>query len=290
MNFIIVTGMSGAGKSSAIKFFEDMGYYCVDNLPPTLISSFAELIVPQQDKLSKVVLGIDIRGGILFDDLFSSLHDLKSSGHSYEIVFFDCSESELIKRYKETRRLHPLARGERIEEGVQREREILKEIKSKAHHIIDTSYMLPKDTKEVLFKMYNEQKTFNSLMITIISFGFKYGMPTDADLVYDVRFAPNPYYIPEMRPLTGNDTIVKDYVLQFEVTQIFLSKLKDMITFLIPNYMQEGKNQLVIAIGCTGGKHRSVTIANALGKFLQDEGNSVVMQHKDIDKDSKRGK
>ncbi|MDF2614766.1 MAG: rapZ [Clostridia bacterium] len=290
MNFIIVTGMSGAGKSSAINFFEDMGYYCVDNLPPTLITNFAELIVPQKDKLSKVVLGIDIRGGVLFKDLFSSLHDLKSSGHTYEIVFFDCSDAELIKRYKETRRLHPLARSERVEEGIQRERAILKEMRSKAHHIIDTSYMLPKDTKEVLYKMYSEQKAFNSLMITIVSFGFKYGMPIDADLVYDVRFAPNPYYIPEMRPHTGNDDIVKNYVMQFEVTQLFLSKLKDMISFLIPNYMQEGKNQLVIAIGCTGGKHRSVTIANALYKFIQDEGHTVMIQHRDIDKDSKRGK
>ncbi|MDF2877067.1 MAG: rapZ [Clostridia bacterium] len=290
MNFIIVTGMSGAGKSSAINFFEDMGYYCVDNLPPTLITHFAELIAPQREKLSKVVLGIDIRGGVLFSDLFSSLHDLKSGGHTYEIVFFDCSDAELIKRYKETRRLHPLARSERVEEGIQRERDILTEMRSKAHHIIDTSYMLPKDTKEVLFRIYSEEKAFNSLMVTIVSFGFKYGMPADADLVYDVRFAPNPYYIPEMRPFTGNDEIVKNYVMQFEVTQIFLSKLKDMISFLIPNYMQEGKNQLVVAIGCTGGKHRSVTIANALNKFLQNEGYSVVIQHRDIDKDSKRGK
>lgn len=290
MNFIIVTGMSGAGKSSAIKFFEDMGYYCVDNLPPTLIPNFAELIAPQKEKLSKVVLGIDIRGGVLFSDLFSSLYDLKSSGHTYEILFFDCSDQELIKRYKETRRLHPLARSERVEEGIQREREILKEMRSKAHHIIDTSYMLPKDTKEVLFKIYSEEKAFNSLMITILSFGFKYGMPIDADLVYDVRFAPNPYYITDLRPYTGNDERVKNYVMQFEVTQIFLAKLKDMIAFLIPNYMQEGKNQLVIGIGCTGGKHRSVTIANALYKFLQDEGHTVMVQHRDIDKDSKRGK
>ncbi len=282
--------MSGAGKSSAIKFFEDMGYYCVDNLPPTLIGNFATLIAQQQESISKVVLGIDIRGGILFEDLFSSLHDLKAEGHTYEIVFFDCGDTELIKRYKETRRLHPLARNERIEEGIEKEREILKEIKSKAHHIIDTSYMLPKDTKEILFKIYSEQKAFNSLMITIVSFGFKYGMPIDADLVFDVRFTPNPYYIPEMRPYTGNDNIIKDYVLQFEVTQLFLGKLKDMISFLVPNYMQEGKNQLVIAIGCTGGKHRSVTIANALYKYLQHEGQSVIIQHRDIDKDSKRGK
>lgn len=290
MNFIIVTGMSGAGKSSAINFFEDMGYYCVDNLPPTLIKSFAELIVAQQNKLSKVVLGIDTRGGGLFADLFTSLQELVESGHTYEIIFFDCSDAELIKRYKETRRLHPLARSERIEEGIIREREILKEIKEKAHHIIDTSYLLPKDTRGVLYKIYCEEKAFDSMMITIVSFGFKYGIPIDADLVFDVRFAPNPYYIQEIRPFTGNDAIVSDYVMQFEVTQEFLAKLQDMVSFLIPNYKKEGKNQLVVAIGCTGGKHRSVTLANALYDFLQKKGHTVIKQHRDIEKDSKRGK
>ena len=290
MNFVIVTGMSGAGKSSAINCFEDMGYYCVDNLPPTLIKSFAELIVSQQNKLSKVVLGIDTRGGSLFADLFTSLNELQKSGHTYEIVFFDCSDAELIKRFKETRRLHPLARSERIEEGIERERRILREIKEKANHIIDTSYMLPKDTRGVLYKIYCEDKAFDSLMITIVSFGFKYGIPIDADLVFDVRFAPNPYYIPEMRPHTWNESIVSDYVMQFEVSQTFLIKLQDMITFLIPNFKKEGKNQLVIAIGCTGGKHRSVTLANALYDYLQNEGHTVIKQHRDIEKDSKRGK
>lgn len=290
MNFIIVTGMSGAGKSSAINFFEDMGYYCVDNLPPTLIKSFADLIVAQENKVSKVVLGIDTRGGGLFVDLLDTLQELVEYGHTYEILFFDCSEVELIKRYKETRRLHPLARGERIEEGIRKEQEILREIKEKASHIIDTSYLLPKDTRGVLYKIYCEEEAFDSLMITIVSFGFKYGIPIDADLVFDVRFAPNPYYIPEMRPCTGNDPIVRDYVMQFDVTKEFLEKLQDMTSFLIPNYKKEGKNQLVIAIGCTGGKHRSVTLANALHDFLQKKGHTVIKQHRDIEKDSKRGK
>ena len=290
MNFIIVTGLSGAGKSSAINCFEDMGYYCVDNLPPTLIKSFAELIVSQQQKLAKVVLGIDTRGGSLFGDLFANLQELTNSGHTYEIVFLDCSDAELIKRYKETRRLHPLARSERIEEGIEKERHILKEIKEKANHIIDTSYMLPKDIKAVLYRIYCEDKVFDSLMVTIVSFGFKYGMPIDADLVFDVRFAPNPYYIEDMRPHTGNEALVRDYVMQFEVSQTFLEKLKDMITFLLPNYKKEGKNQLVIAIGCTGGKHRSVSLANELYDYLQNEGHAVIKQHRDIEKDSKRGK
>ncbi len=290
MNFIIVTGMSGAGKSSAINFFEDMGYYCVDNLPPTLIKSFADLIVAQENKVSKVVLGIDTRGGGLFADLLECLQELIEGGHTYEILFFDCSDIELIKRYKETRRLHPLARSERIEDGIIKEREILKEIKEKANHIVDTSYLLPKDTRGVLYKIYCQEKGFDSMMITIVSFGFKYGIPIDADLVFDVRFAPNPYYISEMRPLTGNDKLVSDYVMQFEVTQEFLTKLQDMIGFLIPNYKKEGKNQLVIAIGCTGGKHRSVTLANALYDFLHEKGHTVIKQHRDIEKDSKRGK
>lgn len=290
MNFIIVTGMSGAGKSSAINFFEDMGYYCVDNLPPTLIKSFAELIVAQQNKVSKVVLGIDIRGGSLFTDLYNNLEELTEYGYTYEILFFDCSDAEIIKRYKETRRLHPLARNERIEEGIAKERAILKQIKEKADHIIDTSYLLPKDTRGVLYKIYCKQEDFDSMMITIVSFGFKYGIPTDADLVFDVRFAPNPYYNAEMRPFTGNDKIISDYVMSFDVTKQFLAKLEDMVGFLIPHYKNEGKNQVVVAIGCTGGKHRSVTIANALYNYLQKKGHTVIKQHRDIEKDSKRGK
>lgn len=288
MNFIIVTGMSGAGKSTAIKFFEDMGYYCVDNIPPSLIVNFAELISMHAEKYKNVVLGIDIRGGILFSELFSSLCQLKQAEHSYEIIFFDCSDQVLIQRYKETRRLHPLARNERIEEGIQKEREILKEIKMKANYIIDTSKLLTKETRELLYNIYSKQDKFNNLMITIVSFGFKYGLPIDSDLVFDVRFAPNPYYIPEMRPFTGNDAVIRDYVMQFEESQVFLEKLTDMIDFLLPNYSKEGKNQLVIAIGCTGGKHRSVTIANHLYDHLKAKGHAVNIQHRDIDKDSKR--
>lgn len=290
MEFIIVTGMSGAGKSTAIKHFEDIGYYCVDNLPPTLIPNFAELITDKKHSYDKVVLGIDIRGGTLFEDLFSSLQKLEYSGFHFKILFFDCQDDVLIKRYKETRRMHPLARNERIHEGIEKEREILKHVKAKADYIIDTTHILPKDVKEVLNKIYNEKAEFKNLMITILVFGFKYGMPIDVDLVYDVRFAPNPYYIPEMRPLTGNEAVIKNYVLRFDVTKEFIIKLEDMIDFLIPHYMKEGKNQLVIGIGCTGGKHRSVVIGNELCKHLQEQGNSVTIQYRDIDKDNKRGK
>lgn len=290
MEIIIVTGMSGAGKSTAIKHFEDIGYYCVDNLPPALIPNFAELITDKKHSYDKVVLGIDIRGGTLFEDLFSSLQKLEYSGFYFKILFFDCQDDVLIKRYKETRRLHPLARNERIHEGIEKEREILKHVKSKADYIIDTTHILPKDVKEVINKIYNEKAEFKNLMITILVFGFKYGMPIDVDLVYDVRFAPNPYYIPEMRPLTGNEAVIKNYVLRFDVTKEFLAKLEDMIDFLIPHYVKEGKNQLVIGIGCTGGKHRSVVIGNELCKHLQEQGNTVTIQYRDIDKDNKRGK
>lgn len=290
MEFIIVTGMSGAGKSTAINFFEDIGCYCVDNLPPMLIPNFAELIYVKKDTHHKVVLGIDIRGGILFDDLFKGLNALQEMGHSYEIIFFDSEDETLIKRYKETRRLHPLAKTERLQEGIEKERAILSNVKDKANYIIDTTHILPKDIRDVLYKIYEDHKDFQSLMITILVFGFKYGMPLDADLVYDVRFAPNPYYIPEMRPLTGNDAVIKEYVMQFDVTKTFVTKLEDMIDFLIPHYTQEGKNQLVIAIGCTGGKHRSVVIGNELYKYLRQKNQAVTIQYRDIDQDSKRGK
>lgn len=290
MEFIIVTGMSGAGKSTAIKFFEDIGCYCVDNLPPMLIPNFAELIGTKEYRENKVVLGLDIRGGILFEDFFRGLEALQEMGHTYEIIFFDSEDQALIKRFKETRRLHPLAKTERLHEGIEKEREILKEVKNKANYIIDTTHILAKDTREVLYKIYSQDKPFQSLMITILIFGFKYGVPLDADLVFDVRFAPNPYYIPEMRPLTGNDAVIKEYVMKFDVTQKFIAKLKDMTDFLIPYYMQEGKNQLVIAIGCTGGKHRSVVIGNELYQHLKQSDIAVTIQYRDIDQDSKRGK
>ncbi|MGL4738877.1 MAG: RNase adapter RapZ [Cellulosilyticaceae bacterium] len=290
MELLIVTGMSGAGKSTAIKYFEDLGYYCIDNLPPMLMPHFVELIEGKNQLYDKVVLGIDIRGGILFDDLFVSLKKVELKGYAYEIVFFDCDDDTLIKRYKETRRLHPLARNERINEGIQKEREILREVKNRANYIIDTTYLLPKDVKTILQDAMVKKSDFKNLMITIVVFGFKYGIPIDADLVYDVRFIPNPYYIPEMRPLTGNDEIIKKYVMEWEVTEKFLEKLKDMVGFLVPYYIQEGKNQLVIGVGCTGGKHRSVVIANELADFLQKSGNMVTIQHRDIDKDQKRGK
>lgn len=289
MRLVMVTGMSGAGKSSAMKMLEDTGYYCVDNLPVQLISTFAHLISESKGDIDKAVMGIDIRNEQYFDALDSELDKLKKMGISCEILFLECSDEVLIKRYKETRRQHPLSGGGRVDQGIREERERLEFIKKRADYIIDTSQLLIRELKNELTKIFVNNEDYNNLFITVLSFGFKYGVPTDVDLVFDVRFLPNPYYIPELKPLTGNDKEIQDYVLGFDVTHEFLSKLKDMISFLIPNYVLEGKNQLVIGIGCTGGKHRSVTLANELYHMLKDRKEcGVKIEHRDIFKDGVR--
>jgi len=288
MQFVILTGMSGAGKSTVLKFLEDIGFFCVDNLPPSLITKFIELCSKPGTEINQVALGIDIRGGKLFDDLFTCLSEIKNENHNFKILFLDASDEVLLKRFKESRRNHPLAKGERLISGIKTERELLCNVKKKADYIIDTSYMLSRQLKEKINDIFIENKDFDSLMITVLSFGFKYGIPKDSDLVFDVRFIPNPFYVNELKLLTGNDAPVRNYVMSYDESQVFLSKLNDMIDFLIPNYIKEGKNQLVIAIGCTGGKHRSVTLANELYYALQKSGHSAVINHRDIDKDSKR--
>ena len=290
MRFVLVTGMSGAGKSTVLKFFEDMSFFCVDNLPPALIPKFAELCFEQDGEIDKVAMGIDIRGGKLFTDLFKTLSSLKQGGYDFEILLLDASDTTLIKRYKETRRTHPLSKGGSIEEGIKKEREILQDVKKNATYIIDTSNILVRELKEQINHIFVDNKKFESLIITVGSFGFKYGIPIDSDLVFDVRFLPNPFYIQELKELTGNDAPVYDYVMSFEESNIFLDKLTDMIKFLIPQYIKEGKNQLVISIGCTGGKHRSVTLANALYKNLKEDGHSIILKHSDIEKDSRHKK
>lgn len=286
MKFVIVTGMSGAGKTTVLKFLEDIGFFCIDNLPPVLISKFSQLCFEQDGSIDKVALGIDIRGGKLFGDLFKGLEDLKNDGYDYEILYLDASDSTLIKRYKETRRTHPLSRGGSIETGIGKERAMLAEVRKKATYIIDTSSILTRDLREKISDIFKDNEKFDSLIIKVCSFGFKYGIPMDSDLVFDVRFLPNPYYIPELKELTGNDSPVSDYVMSFQESKAFLDKLDDMLEFLIPMYIKEGKNQLVISIGCTGGKHRSVTLTNELFKIL-DKKHSVIINHNDIEKDSK---
>ena len=282
--------MSGAGKTSVLKFLEDINFFCVDNLPPALLPKFAELCYEQEGEIERVAMGIDIRGGRLFNDLFEVLSDLQAKGYEYEILFLDASDEVLIKRYKETRRSHPLSRNGSIQEGIVKEREMLRDVKTKATYIIDTSQALTRQLKEQINGIFVENKKHENLVITIQSFGFKYGIPTDSDLVFDVRFLPNPFYIQELKELTGNDEPVSSYVMQFEESQTFLQKLVDMVEFLIPLYIKEGKNNLVISIGCTGGKHRSVTLANALYAALGQDKHTMLLQHHDIEKDARHKK
>lgn len=285
MRFVIVTGLSGAGKSHTIRAMEDWGYFCVDNLPPKLIPTFAELCNRPDTNIDKVALVVDIRGGIFFDDLRQILQDMKNKRYPYEILFLDTSDEVLIKRYKETRRKHPLAFDDRVSIGIMQERQKLEPIKKLASEIIDTSDLSPKDLKVKLRKIYLHDNERSGLLINIISFGYKYGIPLDVDLVFDVRFLPNPFYNEKLRPYTGNDKEVQKFVLKYSQTTKFIKKLEDMLKFLIPYYIEEGKSQLVVAIGCTGGQHRSVTIANVLHMLLQKVGQWTVVEHRDINKD-----
>lgn len=282
MRFVVVTGMSGAGKLTAQKMLEDMGYYCVDNLPVQLIVKFAELLYDSER--DKVALGIDVRADQSFDEVKQALDEIKEKGYGYEMLFLDASNKTLLKRYKESRRNHPLSMGGRVEEGIDRERMILEETKANADYVIDTSHLLTRELREELENIFIKNENYKSLMVNITSFGFKHGILQDADLVFDVRFLPNPYYVDELKQKTGNDKEVQDFVLQFEETEVFLNKIKDLLDFLIPNYIKEGKNQLVIGVGCTGGKHRSVTLANEIYKALKedDQEYGVTLNHRDI--------
>lgn len=284
MRFVIITGMSGAGKSSALKTLEDNNYFCVDNLPIELILKFAELTFSDKNSNDKnVALGIDIRSGQALSELDYILDKMKKSGYHYEILFLDANDDVLIKRFKETRRAHPLTPEGRVDEGIVNERKQLEFLRKQADYIIDTSTLLIHELRMEIEKIFVENKEYKNLFVTILSFGFKYGIPVDADLIFDVRFMPNPYYIDELKYKTGNDDEVKEFVMSSEVSQKFLDKLYDMIKFLIPNYVKEGKNQLVIGVGCTGGKHRSVTVANMLYDRLSEDKNlGIKVAHRDI--------
>ena len=287
MRFVIVTGMSGAGKSTALKMLEDMGYFCVDNLPIPLLPRFVEMFSEPEEEVKKVALGLDVRGGQDFSGLKDVLDDMDEREIHYEILFLDAQDDVLIKRYKETRRQHPLSGSGRVDTGIAREREKILFPKMRATYILDTSKLLTRELRIELEKIFVRGQRFLNLYITVMSFGFKYGIPQDSDLVFDVRFLPNPYYIDELKEKTGNDPEVQDYVMGSDKSRVFLEKLKDMVEFLIPNYILEGKNQLVISIGCTGGKHRSVTLANALYQMLEEQENyGVRIEHRDIGKDS----
>ena len=283
MRFVIVTGMSGGGKSTTLKMLEDMGFYCVDNLPVSLLEKFAELIIQPGTELTKVALGLDVRNGQSFMELPKILDRLAEMNISVDVLYLDASEKALIRRYKETRRMHPLSPEGRVEDGVAKEREMLEKIKPYSKYVIDTTNLLTRELKAQLDEIFVKDKAYNNLMVSVMSFGFKHGIPVDADLVFDVRFLPNPFYIEELKTKTGLDEEVRNYVMQFDEAGIFLDKIVDLLQFLIPNYIKEGKYSLVVAIGCTGGKHRSVTLAGELYDRLEKQGGcGLKLYHRDV--------
>jgi UPF0042 nucleotide-binding protein len=280
MEFIVVTGLSGSGKSQAMNCLEDLGYYCIDNLPPVLIKNFIKLVA-QDKKIKKVAFGIDIRGGEFFDDLKKGLKDLKKAGMNFKVLFLEASDEVLIRRYKETRRVHPLALDGSIPDGIAREREKLTDIRKEADYIVDTSNMKVAQLHEELRNLLSSEEA-TGFTITIQSFGYKHGIPLDADMVFDLRFIPNPYYLPSLRNLTGNSQKVRDYVMKTPQAQGFVEKVYTLIDELIPFYIKEGKAQLVVAFGCTGGQHRSVTMANVFTEMFRQAGRRVLTIHRDL--------
>ena len=284
MRFVIITGISGAGKNSVLKMLEDAEYFCVDNLPVQLIPKLAQLTVFEAKNIQKVALGVDVRSGDFLDQLPEILGELDEKRIEYEILFLECATDVLIKRYKETRHNHPLAGKGRVEEAIDEERRRTSFLKARADYIIDTTHLLVRELKTEIDKIFVNNSGYENFYLTILSFGFKYGIPVDADLVFDVRFLPNPFYIPELKPKTGNDQEVFEYVMSSKEAQIFLEKLEDMLRFLMPYYIIEGKNQLVVAIGCTGGQHRSVTLANAITRRLSDGKYGIKVEHRDVEK------
>ncbi|MBQ1902469.1 MAG: RNase adapter RapZ [Lachnospiraceae bacterium] len=290
MRLLLLTGMSGAGKNTAFKILEDLGYNCVDNLPVPLLKNFVELAFQESDE--RVAVGIDIRSGEHLNDLQDILSELKNDGKKVDILYLDAEDSVLLKRYKETRRLHPLSGTERIQAGIEQERKKIEFLKKEADYIIDTTYLLTRELRTELTRILEKDSNYKNINVVLMSFGYKYGIPQDADLVFDVRFLPNPYYDLELRPLTGNDEPIQNFVMKYQEAHQFIDKLEDLVRFLIPLYVGEGKNQLVICIGCTGGKHRSITLTNELFKRLDGADGSFGLKkiHRDIDKDRKRGK
>ncbi len=279
MKIAIITGLSGAGKTKAVECMEDLGYYCIDNLPPKLMKDFVSL---GGKDIRKAAFVMDIRGGEFFDDLNKAIEDMQSIGGNHKVVFLEASDEVLIRRYKESRRIHPVSKDGSIQDGITQERDKLSEIRKIADYIIDTSNMSPTQLKLELKKIFDTHEKVESLSINIMSFGYKNGIPLDSDIVFDVRFLRNPFYLSSMKHLTGNNRKVKEYVLKWPESKTFVDKIYDLIKFLIPYYLREGKSQLVIAFGCTGGQHRSVVLANEFNDILSKEGKRVVISHRDI--------
>lgn len=284
--FVIVTGLSGAGKTQAIRSLEDIGFFCVDNLPPKLIGKFAELCSQSREEINKIALVVDIRGGEFFEDLSGILGELAAANIKYEILFLEASDGTLIRRFKEVRRSHPLSPDGEVLQWIKEERSRLSYLRGRANKIIDTSEMSPSQLREEIISTFGEGSDKPKLHVTLISFGYKYGNPMDSDLVFDVRFLPNPHYVPEMKPLTGNEPLVRDYVLNSPVTSEFINKFFGFVDFLLPEYIKEGKTAIVMGVGCTGGRHRSVTVVNQLADYLREKNYRVKIRHRDINKNS----
>ena len=283
MRFVIITGLSGAGKSHVVRLLEDIGFYCVDNLPPMLLSTFAE-ICEKSEKMTQVALVMDARGGALFQALDENIEQLKQKGYPFELLFLEAQDEVLIRRYKESRRTHPLDANASMSEAIAMERKALEKVKKQATYIIDTSHLEPKQLDAQLMNLFASGDHQGKLNISVVSFGFKHGILLDADMVFDVRFLPNPFYIPELKEQTGLQSEVRDYVMQFPQSEIFLTQIKEMLMSLLGYFTEEGKSQLVIGIGCTGGKHRSVAFAQALGDYLLAQEERVVVRHRDIER------
>lgn len=285
IQFLIITGLSGAGKSNTMKVFEDLGFFCVDNLPPALVPKFAELCLTSDGRIRRAALAIDVRGGEFFDDLFTSLDHLEETGVEYQILFLDASDEVLVRRFEETRRKHPLAQAGGILEGIRAERERLQAVKERSDKIIDTTSLGVHDLRQEIMDTFVGGGREGTLMVGVVSFGYKYGIPLDADLMFDCRFLPNPHYVEALRPLPGDSPEVRRFVLSQPSTQEFMRRLIEMMDFLLPQYLDEGKAHLTVAIGCTGGKHRSVVLADDLGKYLEQRGFKVNLRHRDVRKE-----
>lgn len=282
LEFTIITGLSGAGKSEAIRCFEDMGYFCIDNLPPTLIPKVAELLSLPGSKVRKVALVVDVRGREYFNKVWDVLRELKGMQINQQILYLEASDDTLVKRFKETRRRHPLAEGGEVIDGIKRERDLLSSLKEAADMVIDTTGVATYELKEKIRSQFVGGPVKKGLLVSVISFGYKYGVPMDADLVIDVRFLPNPHYVDELSRLTGEDEEVREFVLKRPVTKSFLKKFESLLSYLMPHYVKEGKTHFTIALGCTGGTHRSVTLAEEIQKFLKDKGYNVIVRHRDV--------
>lgn len=284
VRLVIITGMSGAGKTQVVRTMEDLGYFCVDNLPPMLIPKFAELCAQSAGRVNKIGLVVDIRGREFFDTLVQTLEELEKQGHRYEMLFLEASDETLIRRYKESRRRHPMAPHGRISEGIARERERVDHVRGRATKIIDTSELSTANLRSKVTSLFTSEHEYQRMNITVVSFGFKYGIPLDADMVFDVRFLPNPFYVESLRRKSGEIAEVGDYIWKWPITQQFMEKVVDFVDFLVPNYIKEGKSQLIIAIGCTGGMHRSVFVAGKIYESIKNKGYKVNLDHRDIKK------